>query len=329
MFGVRMDSICHMSNFETSRIWKIISQWLQPPSRDAAFWWDSTGSALAKMLSEAGYDQTAQLNALLFHYRHVIEAFGPRPSSASSQPRWRSFMTDDFSPLEYSWNWDAADHPKVRYSIEAIGTHAGSNVDPYNRSATFKIIDNLRQALPHTNWQWFNHFAEMLDAPDSSSLMTSGQNQDLLSSPSSIFLAFEFDEREIAMKAYFIPVKAKQSGESPFAIVDHAIQGLPGTTVSSDLRAHQQLQRFIQTSPLGKSLQMVGVSVDCVDPNISRLKYYVRLPSSSFQNVCTIMTLGRNTPGSKLSAGLEKLKHVWQLVLGLAENFAFDDELGA
>ena len=57
-------------------------------------------------------------------------------------------MTDDFSPLEYSWIWDAKGHPKIRYSIEAIGPDAGTAIDPFNRVQTMRLVNQLCVALP-------------------------------------------------------------------------------------------------------------------------------------------------------------------------------------
>ena len=316
-----------MSNVRCSQIWTVVSKWLPTPNKHAAFWWEATGSTLGDMLSQAGYNEAAQVNALLFHYRYVITAFGPRPCPAD-QPRWRSFMTDDFSPLEYSWTWDRISPPKIRYSIEAIGRHAGSTLDPYNRSATLKIANDLRRALPQSDWQWFDHFVSSFHEPNQDVCLPQQKENNSLSSPSSMFLAFEFNDNDIAAKAYFIPVKARQIGESPLSIIKNSIYSLPEFDDSTYLPAHQRLQEFLQTHSLGKALEGVGVSLDCVSPETSRLKYYLRSPSSSFNNVCSIMALG-GAEDSKLSAALKKLQQLWQMVLGLEEGFATDQELEA
>ena len=50
-------------------------------------------------------------------------------------------MTDDFSPLEYSWNWGTgANPPDVRYSVETIAAEAGSDTDPFNQSMTLDLV---------------------------------------------------------------------------------------------------------------------------------------------------------------------------------------------
>ena len=312
---------------EHSKLWVIIHRWLQPIDRDAAFWWQSTGSAIANMLSQAGYDQSAQLNALLFHFRYIINILGPSPSPSSRVPSWRSFMTDDFSPLEYSWSWDGDRHPKIRYSVEAIGRYAGSSVDPFNRRETCTVVEVLRQALPCTDWRLFEHFLEALYENEGGCEVRHETDERSSSSASSLFLAFEFGEEDIAVKAYFMPVRSTLPAENPFSVVARSIRDLLNSNLFSSTAAYLQLQDFVQTHHLGQALELVCVAIDCVDPSISRIKCYVRSPSTSFDNVCAIMTLGRTTSGAQMKPGLQKLKRLWQLSLGLQEGFSSSHEL--
>ena len=278
------------------------------------------------MLAQAGYDTHAQYSSLLFHRQMVVPSLGPRPSAQGAPHKWRSFMTDDFSPLEYSWSWDATGRPKIRYSIEAIGPAAGSIVDPFNRAQSMKLVSQLRGALPEANWQWFHHFAHAFHKDeDTGSRDVSHGNKS--SSQSSIFLAFELDGLNVAVKAYFIPVKSAQTGEPPLAIVTQALESLnhPGGSIT----AHKALHHFMLHAPLGTSLQIVGLSVDCVDPCKSRLKYYVRSPYTSFSSVCTILSLDDTIHSVKAQNGLESLRKLWQLVFGLEDGFSLDENLAS
>ena len=131
----------------------------------------------------------------------------------------------------------------------------------------------------------------------------------------------------MAVKAYFIPVKSIQTGESPLAIVTKALEGLnyPGGGIT----AHKVLHHFMLQNALGTSLQIVGLAVDCVEPCRSRLKYYVRSPYTSFSSVCTIMTRGNQLHGVKAQNGLETPRKLWQLVFGLEDDFALDENLAS
>lgn len=235
-------------------------------------------------------------------------------------------MTDDFSPLEYSWNWDARGNPKIRYSIEAIGPDAGTAIDPWNRVQTMKLVDQLGSALPETDWQWFHHFADTFHEDDDVNFgnVSHGKNSN---TQSSIFLAFEFDGLNVAAKAYFIPVKSAQTGEAPIAIVAQAIESLKHA--GGGITAHKDLHDFMLHNPLGTSLQIVGLAVDCVEPCKSRLKYYVRSPCTSFNSVCTILTLNDKLHSVKAQNGLETLRELWQLVFGLEDGFSPDRDLAS
>ena len=303
--------------------------WLHSQNRDAEFWWRATGPSLALMLSQAGYDTHSQYSSLLFHQQVIAPSLGPRPSTQGAPRSWRSFMTDDFSPIEYSWSWDVTGTPKIRYSIEAIGSDAGNIADPFNRVRTMKVVSQLRKKLPRTDWQWFHHFSDTLHQnKDASTTGSANYNHgEKRSSQSSVFLAFEFGRSDIAVKAYFIPVKAAQTGETPLAVVEQAIEGLH--TPRGGITAHKHLHEFMLHDPLGTSLQMVGLSVDCVDPCKSRLKYYVRSPSTSFSSVCTILSLNDRIHSVKARNGLETLRELWQLVFELDDNFRPDEELAS
>ena len=92
-----------------------------------------TGPPLALLLLHAGYDLHSQYNGLLFHYQLNCLRLGARPGIDGVPRGWKSFMTDEFSPLEFSWSWDSSEErPQVRYSIEAIGADAGKAMDPFN-----------------------------------------------------------------------------------------------------------------------------------------------------------------------------------------------------
>lgn len=85
--------------------WAISSKGLRSLNQDAEFWWQATEPALAVIFSQAGYNTHAQSSSLLFHRQMIIPSLGPRPSAQRAPHEWgRGFMTDGFSPLEYSWS---------------------------------------------------------------------------------------------------------------------------------------------------------------------------------------------------------------------------------
>lgn len=71
-------------------------------------------------------------------------------------------MTDDFSPIEYSWSWDTLKaSPRVRFSVEAIGEDAGTVFDPFNQKMTDELIHQVGSTVTKVDWHLFNYFRSM------------------------------------------------------------------------------------------------------------------------------------------------------------------------
>ena len=128
-------------------VWQKINKWLSPRDAHQDFWWDVTGQHLATMLHEAGYPLSRQYECLMFHYYIIVPRMGPQPGP-SGQPAFKSFMTDDFSPIEYSRKWGDTDDdpPGIRLSVEHIGPNAGTALDIYNRESITNVLDHLNAA---------------------------------------------------------------------------------------------------------------------------------------------------------------------------------------
>ena len=278
----------------------VFTRFTPPKNADAAFWWQATGSILAEALQQAEYSLEEQYTCLLFHQNFVVARLGPRPHTSLSR-MWKSFMTDDFSPIEYSWNWGTGSKPPdVRYSIEAIGPEAGTLGDPFNQKMTLDLVEELRSKLPHADWTWFNILRDSFQI--NPSLAGAFRSTDLPSKPpghssqSSVFLGFEMQRgRPIVPKAYLVPVRALSTGESPLSVISDGIASLAANdhTLNSNFSAYSHLLHFLTTHPEGRLLSVLFVAVDCVPaPKRSRLKIYLRSPHTSFASVCTILSMG-------------------------------------
>lgn len=82
-------------------------------------------------------------------------------------------------------------------------------------------------------------------------------------------------------------------------------------------------------SHLGRSLQIVGISVDCIDPCKPRLKYYVRSSYTFFSSVNIIISLDDEVHDVKAQNGLETLRKLWELVFGLEDDFSLNENLSS
>lgn len=111
--------------------WDTLAKWLPYQNANSDWWWKTTGKHLQILLEDAGYNLSQQYETLMFHYWAIVPRLGPHPTSI--HPRWKSFMTDDFSPIEYSWKWGmGSDLP--RGSIQ----HRGSQLSFRRENGSFQ-----------------------------------------------------------------------------------------------------------------------------------------------------------------------------------------------
>lgn len=192
---------------------KILNKWLCPPSENARFWSYTTGVHLGLLLQEAGYEEQSQYASLLFLRHCVVDGLGPRPTSCGAPQVWKSFMTDDVSPIEYSWSWDTqTGPPKIRFSVEAISPEAGTEADTFNQKMSTELDHHLNSIVPDVDWTLFDHFRGEFCSKNSKGRSES-RIQDLEQShTSSIFLAFEMDKRDVAVRAYLFLSKLSRWG---------------------------------------------------------------------------------------------------------------------
>lgn len=278
------------------------------------------GRPLALLLHEAGYDIHDQYAGLIF-FRHCIAGrLGARPTYTGLPQIWKSFMTDDFTPVEYSWSWDTlGGPPKIRFSIEAIGPDAGTQSDPFNQCMTTDLVGHLGSVAPNVDWTLFDHFRDAFCEQGLEKHDGEGSDDLKKSHGSSIFMAFEMHKSEVAVKAYFIPVKAKQTDRSRLSVLSDSIAGLESLDLR--VRSYDHMLAFMTNDAEGSQLEIVGIAVDCILPQDSRLKLYLRSPSTSFDSVCAIMTMGGKL-NTFSQATLKDFHDLWQLTLGLAEDFS-------
>lgn len=296
-------------------VWTLINGLVIPKTSDSYFWWRTTGTALAILLQRAGYSSKSQCRHLLFYYRTITPELGAEPNANGTFSKWKSFMTDNFSPIELSWEWGrGSEAPTVRYSIEPIGPLAGTTSDPLNQYATSRLLDRLQPAIPNCDLTLFKHFSEKL---------VSYTNNPILNKPeldreghlSRTFVAFDLGREVETLKVYFIPTfKASELSISPWTLVAQAIESLPGYS-SSAYPSLPALQSFMASSTFGSSLRTEIFAVDCVAPVKSRLKIYMRTQATSFSSVREIMTLGARLQDPGIDRGLHELQSLMDLIL--------------
>lgn len=138
-------------------------------------------------------------------------------------------------------------------------------------------------------------------------------------------MAFDLQKGPVAAKAYLIPVKAEQTGQTRLAVVTDAVRSLE----RSDLRfpAYNELLEFMSIDPQGSQHEIVSLAVDCVDPSKSRLRLYVRSASTSWNHVCAILSMSGRLSNLDSGGTRNDLRELWHLLLSLGKDFPSSEEL--
>ncbi|KAG8159463.1 hypothetical protein KVR01_011124 [Diaporthe batatas] len=281
--------------------------------RNAEYWWDSSGYALSVLLERAGYTDHAQ-HKLLDFFLTVIPSLGPRLSS-TSPPRWKSFMTDNHVPIELSWDWRTdGEPPKIRFSIEPVGVHAGTHLDPRNQYASAQLRETVARVLPNTDMEWLDHFQSQLNGKAVKDMAETVEGH-----MSKEFYAFDLNGNgSIMAKAYFFPgFKARATEKSNFDIIRSTISTAPGCSPDK-LEALACFQSYVR-DPSTPHLEMDMLAIDLVGPVESRFKIYFRIRDTSFASIRNTMTLGGRVQTPEIDQGLGDLRRLYCTLVGAGQ----------
>ena len=273
---------------------------------DAQYWQTTAGYSLATFLHCAGYSKESQQRHVAFFNEFVAPELGQKHHTGSPKGQWSSFMTDDGTPLEISWDWGFdRQQATIRYSIEPIGSEAGSSLDPLNKYASNRFLQNMRELLPEADWQWSEHFQKEF------CVFNESLEHDNEAHKSRFFAAYDLDESVNTMKAYYFPAfKANLMGQSKIDVLSSAITRLPSYTPCG-FSAFDLLRDYINASSVDRSLEIEILAVDCVKPQHSRLKIYVRSRQTSLESVRSIVTLGGTLVSPEMDQSLDEFESLW------------------
>lgn len=214
---------------------------------------------------------------------------------------------------------------KTRFAIEAIGSISGSSIDPFNQSRSAELISTLSATQPHVDLQLFNHFWDTLLVSSKDAILID-ERASPNSHRSSLFIACELEERSIMVKAYFMPMlRALETNQSRTQVVARAIRSVGDMRQGVQYPALETLPNFMEEDPVGSQIEVEMVSVNCIDPRESRIKVYIRHPSTSPGSIRTMVTMNGHI---KLSQ--DKLQDLWHFrrsILSLDLDFPNTAEL--
>lgn len=279
------------------------------------FWWSRhSGKVLAYLLYYARYPPELQYRDLKFFAEVVAPFLGVSPEAGvvGGTSPWPSFVTDDGTPVELSWDWGTRETlPTIRYAIEPIGIHAGTSLDPQNLAVGPAFQDQLVRSLPEMELELIQHFISFFNGHMNPETGTKGDEAD---HQSSIFYGFDLTA-EITAKVYFFPkIRATAFGQSNLEVIMQAIHTIPGVS-NEDLKACAVFHDFA-SDPANKGLEYEMLATDLISLRKSRFKIYIRCRDTSFNSVINIMTLGGRLRSSKLYSGLVDIHQLWKVVFG-------------
>ncbi|KAL4908837.1 hypothetical protein BDW74DRAFT_165568 [Aspergillus multicolor] len=301
---------------------------LPAPATATGFWWQETGPLMGKLLAKANYPLYAQYKYLLLYHTHILPLLGPQPrfddptqARSPNNATWRCFLTDDFTPVEPSWNvnGDSA-QSTIRLGVEPVGPDAGSTTDPFNQSAVTKFMHSINAMEVGADLTLFEHFRRdfFVGADSYAALkakLPSGEHM------TQSFLAFDLDAARVTTKAYFFPILAAlNAGQSTTKIVSDSILRLalksPVWGVQA-IAALSVMEAWIAS--YGGAAKAEIVSADCMGEAKARIKIYVRISHTSLGKVKEAYCLGGRLTDENTSEGLKLLDDLWRTIFGVAD----------
>ncbi|KAI0399659.1 tryptophan dimethylallyltransferase-domain-containing protein [Xylaria palmicola] len=299
-------------------------------------WHRHIGKAIGSLLFNAGYSPEAQRQSLDFFKQHVAPFLGVFQAAGENYKNpWQSFMTDDGTPMELSWDWGTNDsRPTIRYSVEPIGLQAGTPADPKNMMAGSLMQESLNRALPDMNLEWYRYFKDFFDGSGeetsdlSSSIILRWFRfvKDLLIGPAgnpklqdhntSIFYAFDITEKDTTAKVYYFPkYRAMSTGKSNLEVLLEGMRCAPHIT-GDNIPALSVFSAFANDTA-NKELEYEMLAIDLIDPRKSRFKIYFRSRETSFDSLRNILSMGGRIKGPNIQKGLDDLHQLWNAIFGV------------
>ncbi|KAF4953934.1 hypothetical protein FSARC_12290 [Fusarium sarcochroum] len=269
------------------------------------YWYKTVGRTLATFLDSARYSPQSQLVILYQFASLVAPHLGPSP--VLGLPLWKSFMTDNHTPVELSWDFHTGtSRPTIRYSIEPISLDAGTVSNPYNDRAAADFRRDAVKAFPDTDTTLFDHFQQCFSRG-----WTQGNPE---GHGTTMFWAFDLKENATTNKAYFFPgVVAHATNRSTLDVISDAFSSAPACSPKS-IRSFDVFTDFVNQHQ-NLDLEIDMLALDLVRLEKSRLKIYFRDRRTDFNAVKEVMSLDGKLQGHDFDKGIRNLKRLWGALL--------------
>ncbi|EGN95872.1 hypothetical protein SERLA73DRAFT_187119 [Serpula lacrymans var. lacrymans S7.3] len=269
-------------------------------TNDGKFWWDTTGRMLASMFSLLGYDVHVQYFHMLFFHLRVRPYMGPRPNW-QNQAEFKSYMTDDHTPIEVSWIVNPDGTATVRYAIEPIDLNSDNS-----KAAALQMVEELKPAIRNLNLEWFDILNDALVWHGNSNIAGAKH-------ATQYFLGFDCAHTgNVTLKAYFLPeIKSVKTRVSKDELVSRALVALDHG-LETPWKATVD---YFDTLPSSIRPSVEIIATDCAAPKDSRIKVYVRTRSTKFSDLEGLMTLGGKLKGKVIEDAMSNLTSLWEMIM--------------
>lgn len=257
----------------------------------------------------AAYPAETQ-NVFLSYYHDVVcPLLGSAPDA--SDPGQAKSWTWDGSTHEYSFEIKEGeiDRPEVRFVLDTSCLQPRDAANPLNLVFTDVLINTFARRAPGFDSTWYRALRRYFDY---SYLPQHEQKRlaDHAGHVSPILVGFDLARNippassessmlPVVGKVYFLPCFAAAAEKTDrFTVICRAIHALPGIdTHPNILSALASIEAYLASKPKDWANGARYLASDFVIPEKSRLKIYLRCPSTHFDDVWDYFTLGGRISG--------------------------------
>ncbi|KAF9078537.1 aromatic prenyltransferase [Rhodocollybia butyracea] len=283
--------------------------------QSVSFWHHLVLKHLRVLLEESQSYTSLQVQTFLdFVDQRLIQldALGPPPTSPSAS--WKSYLTDDHSPVEYSLSIKK-DFCAVRLAFEPLSpkTFGPCGTDYVNHNAPLQWLS--QQSIGGDAMLWFQTLVELLTITPSTSRCDVGIKQVARGLTQHVF-AFDLVKEPLLKSYVFHDALARQVatstsswGDEKDKLLSHAMNALGLSTPWDKLATYLDHLRNSCPEYAGQT-EFIGW--DMVAPETARMKVYVRFAQAGLTQLLSHLDLGIKAAAAEM----------WQALLG-------DDHLSA
>lgn len=259
---------------------------------EPSFWVSNLWPVLDSMLAHGQYTAPRRHELGGFFAEQIAPFFGPEPSRDPTTgrliPVWKSFMTDDFTPLEPSWTWKRGSaQPVVKFSAEAVprsNTASGALDIAAQFADALNTCDAKHLQFDRTA---LSTVVDLLTTPVGSVQSTSDTEQGS-TALSQVMMGFDIHHNKTAVKAYILPtLRARATGQSKLNVITSAVRACGAGACWENVFA------YLSSQPNADPFLL---AIDCADLAIARFKVYVRFPTSNIDLLLQHVSLGGRIP---------------------------------